>query len=532
MSYLVFARKYRPKTFDEVTGQEHITKNLENALLSGKLAHAYIFSGPRGVGKTSSARILAKSLNCKDAPTLNPCGECDACREITDGRSLDVIEIDGASNRGIDDIRTLRENVKFASGLGKYKIYIIDEVHQITSDGFNALLKTLEEPPAHVKFIFATTALNKIPLTIRSRCQKFEFRPISTLIIAKKIEEISKLEGINIDSEAIFAIARASDGSLRDAESILDQLSSFTKDKISLGDVTSVLGITEDDLFMPLVDKIIQNDTPAALEILDNFLSRGRDVAGFISQLVWYFRNLMIAKSIKTGLDKFLDIQPQMYQDVVRQAEKISLSDILNSINILIAAQEMLKRVDSQRIPLEIAIIKLSRKKEAPIIAQKMPDNRIALASPANKHVSEPAAKIVYTESGKNSVNAPVHVEPLRKVVNLEEIVKVWETIVQDISQSKMSLATYLNEGSLLKIENNILSIAFPARFKFHKEALEKKENSEIIEKKLSECFNTRVKLNFVISENDPASTDIVEPAIKSTIEAFKGRIVSKIKKE
>ncbi len=230
MSYIVFALKWRPKNFDEIIGQDAIVATLKNAIQKDRLAHAYLFSGPRGVGKTSAARILAKALNCKDGPTVNPCSTCPACKDIAQGRSFDVIEIDGASNRGIDEIRTLRENVKFAPAQGKYKIYIIDEVHQITAEGFNALLKTLEEPPPFVKFIFATTHPHKVIPTILSRCQRLDFRRISVMEIIAQLEKIAQAEKINIDKKVLFAIAKSSDGSLRDAESILDQLIAFTKD--------------------------------------------------------------------------------------------------------------------------------------------------------------------------------------------------------------------------------------------------------------------------------------------------------------
>jgi DNA polymerase-3 subunit gamma/tau len=254
MPYTVFALKWRPQDFNNIVGQNHIVNTLKSAIEKNRLAHAYLFAGPRGVGKTSTARILAKSLNCKSGPTLTPCQKCPSCLEIIQGRSLDVIEIDGASNRGIDEIRALRENVKFAPSSGKFKVYIIDEVHQITSDGFNALLKTLEEPPEFVKFIFATTHPHKIMPTILSRCQRLDFRRISVVEIIAQLERIVKAEKISVDKEVLFAIAKASDGSLRDAESILDQLVSFSKDQISLKDVGSVLGLVDQERSAPSAD--------------------------------------------------------------------------------------------------------------------------------------------------------------------------------------------------------------------------------------------------------------------------------------
>jgi DNA polymerase-3 subunit gamma/tau len=258
MPYTVFALKWRPKNFDEIIGQDHIVATLKNAIQKNRLAHAYLFAGPRGVGKTSTARILAKALNCKSGPAVNPCLECPSCIEISAGRSLDVIEIDGASNRGIDEIRVLRENVKFSPASGRFKVYIIDEVHMLTTEAFNALLKTLEEPPEFVKFIFATTQPHKVISTILSRCQRFDFRRIPAMEISAQLERIACAERIEVDKEVLFTVAKASDGSLRDAESILDQLISFSREKISLKEVVSVLGLVEQDALFAITEKIIQ----------------------------------------------------------------------------------------------------------------------------------------------------------------------------------------------------------------------------------------------------------------------------------
>ena len=257
MSYLVFARKWRPKDFDEVVGQDHITRTLKGAIVSNKLAHAYLFTGPQGVGKTSCARILAKALNCEKGPTDKPCCVCSSCVEIAEGRSLDVIEIDGASNRGIDEIRTLRDNVKFSPLNGRSKIYIIDEVHMLTQEAFNALLKTLEEPPPYVKFVFATTQPQKVLPTILSRCQRFDFIRIPNLKIIDKLKEITRQEKLKVEEDVFLAIAKASEGSLRDAESILDQLITFSNNEVKLGDVISVLGIIDQDAFFNFVEYLI-----------------------------------------------------------------------------------------------------------------------------------------------------------------------------------------------------------------------------------------------------------------------------------
>ena len=359
MPYQVFALKWRPKDFEDLIGQDHIVSNLKSALEKKRLAHAYLFAGPRGVGKTSTARILAKTLNCKDGPTAKPCNQCSSCLEIAKGTSLDVIEIDGASNRGIDEIRSLRENVKFSPVQGKFKIYIIDEVHMLTTEAFNALLKTLEEPPEFVKFIFATTQPHKVISTILSRCQRFDFRRVPLMDIVQQLEKISAGEGLSIDKDVLFSIAKASDGSLRDAESLLDQLASFAKDKIKIKDVISVLGIVEQSILFEITDKMIDKDARGAIEVLNKVIEEGKDIGVFASNLIEHFRNLMLVKVV--GLDADLvDLPEDVCKELKSQADRFSMDDILAIFNILVGAQEMSKRIDSLRIPLEVSLVRIT----------------------------------------------------------------------------------------------------------------------------------------------------------------------------
>jgi len=359
MSYAVFALKWRPNNFDEVVGQPHIVSTLKSAIEKNRLAHAYLFSGPRGVGKTSTARILAKALNCKKGVTVSPCGKCSSCLEIAQSRSLDVIEIDGASNTGVEDIRTLRENVKFAPVSGNSKVYIIDEVHMLSTSAFNALLKTLEEPPAFVKFIFATTHPDKIPSTVLSRCQRLDFRRISTMEIIAQLEKVAKAEAISVDREVLLAIAKASDGALRDAESILDQLASFSKGKISLKDTISVLGLVEQDALFEITDTIINKNPKEALDCLNRIIDSGKEVNIFLNNLIEHFRNLMIAKVTKGDVE-LIDLPQEICQRLLRQAQSLGLEEIFTAFNLLVNTQEVAKRLDSLRIPLEISIVRLS----------------------------------------------------------------------------------------------------------------------------------------------------------------------------
>jgi DNA polymerase-3 subunit gamma/tau len=506
MSYTVFALKWRPQNFDEIIGQPHISVSLKNAILQDKLANAYLFAGPRGVGKTSTARILAKALNCKNGPTAQPCQKCPSCIEITKSRSLDVMEIDGASNRGIDEIRTLRENVKFAPVSGKFKVYIIDEVHQITTDGFNALLKTLEEPPPYVKFIFATTHPNKVIPTILSRCQRFDFRRISTMEITAQLERIVKLEDIAIDKDVLLAIARSSDGSLRDAESVLDQLASFSKDKISLKDVISVLGLVEQDALFEITDRIIQKDPKGALDLMSKIIDEGKDISVFLNYLVEHFRNLMIAKVTKADA-KLIDLPPEVCDRLLKQSDALSLEEIFSAFNILVTTGEMAKRLDSLRIPLEISLVKLAHsKKSAPSVEQP---------------------KKYAQEIKSPPVDPPPVDPPPAASITLEEVKNNWQNIINNLAAIKMSVATYLNEGEPAEVKGDTLIISFPKNYSLHKEALERKENKSIIEKTISESLGANLRVNFILSAQEKHKQESENnPFVKSALDMFGGKVV------
>lgn len=503
MSYIVFARKWRPQSFDEVVGQDSAVKTLKNALSSNRLAHAYIFAGPRGVGKTSAARILAKSLNCQDGPTVSPCNKCSACREITESRSLDVIEIDGASNRGIDDIRALRENVKFSPSGGKFKVYIIDEVHQITPEGFNALLKTLEEPPPHVKFIFATTHPQKIPSTIVSRCQLLDFRRIANIRIIQQLKAIAASEKLNVDEDVFLAIAKASDGSLRDAESIMDELSAFAQGRISLKDVTSVMGVVEQEYLFSFTDKIIKKDVVGSLALLDELLDQGKDPAQLLLNLIEHYRNLMIAKVTQDNHEKLLDLPPEVCQRIAAQAKEIALDAIFFGFSTFLNIQEMARRIENLRIPLEIGLIKLS--------------------SPSGK--APAAAAEAAPVAPKEKAAEPAH------TLTLERIKELWPEFMEKMVKVKVSAAHYLEEAVPVKIFGGVLTIGFPQRASFSREALERKENHSLLEKTWKDILGYAVKIQFVVSPDiDPPKPahEEADPLLQSALDTFQGRVIRK----
>ena len=535
MSYLVFARRWRPKNFDEVIGQEHIATTLKNAIALDRVAHAYLFSGPRGIGKTSTARILAKALNCEKGPGPNPCNTCDSCQEISEGRSLDVIEIDGASNRGIEQIRQLRENVKFAPAKGRFKIYIIDEVHQITPDGFNALLKTLEEPPAHIKFIFATTQVHKVLPTILSRCQRFDFKLLSVSFIVEKLKRIVKQEKLDVTDEAILYIARQAGGSMRDAESILDQLSSFCKGRINLETVTSILGTMGPQTILEISQKIIEGKTAEVLCLVEKIINEGKDLFQFIGNLIEQFRNILITKTISSkNVRNFIDLPQEYIDSIFEQARGLTMEEVFYIFNVLMRTQENLRRALSCRAVVEVAIIKLTRRENISSLEEIL--RRLArLEQNLNLKDIEPP---VIEGNDENKNQTALKPAPSVKLSS-DELNNEWLKLLKAVGAEKMSLASFLEFGEIASLDDNILTISFPEKYSFHRETLEHSENKKLIELKASQVFQRDLKVKFVLNNSReqleekksyPAAQTktSVEPIIKTALKIFQGKIVKK----
>ena len=354
MGYLVTARKWRPQVFDDVVGQEHITETLKNAIKNNRIAHAYLFTGPRGVGKTTTARIYAKVLNCENPKNAEPCNECSMCKEIQTSQSMDIIEIDGASNRGIDEIRTLRESVKYAPTRGKYKVYIIDEVHMLTKESFNAFLKTLEEPPEHTIFIFATTDVHKVPLTIISRCQRFDFRRIQVHTIKETIEKIAAAEKVKIDDKTLTIIAKKSDGALRDAESYFDQIVSFCGEKIDSQTVAQMLNLIGDEIYFRISNAMLNKEFKTVFDVTNKIYENGWDFIDFIEGLTEHFRNIMTI--ILTGQASLIETAEVYKEQYLNYIDKFSKGDLLRALDFLGKVQQELRFSQNHKLKIEIAL--------------------------------------------------------------------------------------------------------------------------------------------------------------------------------
>jgi DNA polymerase-3 subunit gamma/tau len=532
MSYLVLARKYRPQFFEDVIGQEHITELLTKAINSGRVHHAYLFCGPRGICKTSCARILSKALNCEKGPTVKPCGQCPACTEIAKGTSFDVMEIDGASNRGIDEIRALRENVKFAPSYNRFKIYIIDEVHMLTTEAFNALLKTLEEPPPHVKFIFATTEPQKVPATIVSRCQRFDFKRVGIKALVEAMEKIAGSEGLSIDPDALFAIAKAAQGSFRDALSILDQLSALSDRDIKSDDVYSMLGLVETENLFELVDAIGKKDCGSALKTLDKIIDQGKDLKQLMRDLTDHFRNLMVIKIGGKSLGKLIDYPVAVKEMILTQTELFSIEDILAAIDAMISAQETARVTESYRIPLEVAFAMLTYTGKPAVItgSNEKPLSRTAQSpmqivknkkGQVDVSGTEPAVPKNIVQPGPASKP-----EPGNNTVDLETLLQKWDHLTHAVSRKRMSIATYLQEGVPCGIDDNEITVGFPKDCAFHKECLEEDANLKLVDSVLSEFFQSNLRVRYILT--DKINTIKNEAAVDNAIDTFEGEITSK----
>jgi DNA polymerase III subunit gamma/tau len=537
MSYQVTARKWRPLVFEDVIGQSHISNTLKNALAQNRLAHAFIFSGTRGCGKTTTARILARAVNCLNPKNFEPCNECEVCKEILDGRSLDIIEIDGASNRGVDEIRNLRESVRYAPTRGKKKVYIIDEVHMLTKEAFNALLKTLEEPPAHVLFIFATTELHKVPATILSRCQRYDFRRISIDEIIGRLKFIAQHENISIDNDSLLIIAKKGDGSMRDSQSIFDQVVSFCGTSITSHHVASALNIVDQELFFKVSDVLKAKDTNAGLALINEVIQSGYDLKEFVSGTAEHFRNILIAKT--TNSTSLIEESELHRKRFAAAAAEFSLHDILRIIKIVSDSENSLRYSVQPRFKLEVMMVQLTKMEQSVKIDELLSEidelkkklhteGSVAFSQPAFQRTeserptttrSTPAVsaienaktRYVVSASQQNIVNEPsaesiiAPVEMNGDKVTLSDVHKHWIVIVDGLRKKKISVGTILGETTPIDITNGILRIA--CGDDFHRSTLVR--NKELIAESINTMLSSHLRIEPILREEETAKENI-----------------------
>ena len=542
-SYQVLARKWRPQKFEEVVGQDGTVQALKNAIKMGRIAHAYLFSGPRGTGKTTIARLLSKALNCEKGPTPDFCAKCVPCREIASGTYVDVMEIDGASNRGIDDVKELREHVRYMPSGGRFKIYIIDEVHMLTPPAFNALLKTLEEPPGHVKFIFATTEPHKMPATILSRCQRFELRRIPVEKIVGRLKKIAEAEGIEIEDEALMAIARRAEGAMRDAESIFDQVISYCGEKVGAESVMSLLGLVGTETFYEIDRAILERNVEAVLRVAGSIFSGGKHVQHFVDELIEHYREMLIAKA--TGQPgKILEVSVEELKRLSEMAGHFSEEQLVYAIDVLAEAQMKLTRPGSQQIVLEVALVQLVRSRDRISIDDliKRLDEVQAKGGGGSLSLEDVAVSLRGRDAQQPDLfssalgTGMVKESPLTTLSeeDAKDFGKVWDRVLDALGRARPSLKENLAFGEVMNFENGVLTLGFGPKDTFHRTRVADEANRRMVEGLVSETLGSKVRLEVEetteSSRSGAASGDNVEdiPVVKKALEIFGGKVVKR----
>jgi|Deesub1362B_J571_1020462.scaffolds.fasta_scaffold10397_2 DNA polymerase-3 subunit gamma/tau len=524
MAYMVLARRWRPQLFEEVIGQEHVTRTLQNAIRSNRVAHAFLFSGPRGVGKTSVARILAKALNCVNGPTPLPCGVCDSCREITEGISLDVQEIDGASNRGVDHVRDLREGIRYRPSKGRFRIYIIDEVHMLSNPAFNALLKTLEEPPSHVVFIFATTEPHKIPATILSRCQRFDFRRLPIRAIVAQLETICALEGIQAQGEALALLAREAEGSLRDAQSLLDQVIAYSGSEVTAEAVREAVGLIERGWLFRVSRALIQRDARECLKVVEELYERGHSLPYFYQQLVDHLRNLLVARTVPEAED-LLHLPDHERMELERQAREIPEEDLQLWFEMLLGAEAQIRSSHYPRHILEMLLVKmafLDRTEEIEGVLSRLED-------------------LVEGEREEDRGKELPATSPEQRARRRQPTEEDWKHFLQRIGQTHPLLAKVLEQGSFMGAsEDGELRVSFPSTF--HVDRVNEGDQAKGLQGPCQEFFGEGFRIRAVLDEQTKGKGEEGEgrlpnhheiqagirghPLVQEALRVFEGRVV------
>jgi len=520
MSYQVIARKYRPQRFADVVGQEHVSQTLAHAIEQNRIAHAYIFCGPRGTGKTTVARIFAKALNCTGGPKADFDVNDPKCVEIAEGRSMDVLEIDGASNNGVEQVRELRETCKYAPASSKFKIYIIDEVHMLSTAAFNALLKTLEEPPAHVKFMFATTDPERVLPTILSRCQRFDLRRIPTALIVKQLATIAKLEKVNINDEALFAIARGADGGMRDAESALDQLISFCGDKIEEPDVLSMFGLTAQGQLLKLSGAILNGEIQTGLQELNALAQHGKDLGRLLSDLLNHFRNLLLFQVSKGDLN-MLEVSEIEIAALKEQTALATTDSLTRILEVLADAELRLRDAASKKILLEVTLLRAVEARNSlslDAVLKQLNALRGGQPSAGPTPVARPAAPAPTTRSNPapaasaSVADAPpvTHAVMADAPVASSNLEELWSKLVEAAGRASPFVRSYLLEAHPVSFEKNIFVIGFDPEFADHLGLVDNARNHTLLQTKLSEFGHPNSQIKFIKAEAPEGRTRTV----------------------